>query len=399
MTDYEHITLLACASAAGGFMPNMLIFTKSLPCGRYASEMPKDWLYATAENGYITRDLFENWFEKVFIPSIGLRRPNLLIIDNHSSHLSIPVIDMAIEHGIEILGLPPHTSHFLQPLDQIFHPLRSGYSELALNIGLVKADMVIKKNKFAIVLQQAQDKAWSPHVIKQGFRKTGLYPLNSTAIDKSFIRPNPTTTIQTEDPSLENVETTLNDTCKTCGRAITNPLVKAGLVDKDLHDILVLGDITKSDKPNNKRLTGACTKKKVHKKSDQSEESRHRVNPHIITVTGEVHAEINTAEESDSEEQIKLCRPRVRRANKKFRELEIAEDDEDDEMFTCGVCATKGKKTDEQNGILWVGCDRDGCPLNWYHYVCLLRHDQLTIDTSLLFSEVKWMCPVCVEEE
>ncbi|XP_063448186.1 tigger transposable element-derived protein 6-like [Mytilus trossulus] len=228
MTDYEHITLLACASAAGGFMPNMLIFTKSLPSGRYASEMPKDWLYATAENGYITRDLFENWFEKVFIPSIGLRRPNLLIIDNHSSHLSIPVIDMAIEHSVEILGLPPHTSHFLQPLDQIFHPLRSGYSELALNIGLVKADM-------------AQDKAWSPHVIKQGFRKTGLYPLDSTAIDKSFIRPNPTTTIQTDDPSVENNETTSNDTCKTCGRTTTNPLVKAGLVDKDLHDILVLG--------------------------------------------------------------------------------------------------------------------------------------------------------------
>ncbi|CAC5365281.1 unnamed protein product [Mytilus coruscus] len=353
---------------------------------------------------------------------------------------------MAIEHSIEILGLPPHISHFLQPLDQTFHPLRSGYSELALNIGLVKADMVIKKNKFAIVLQQTQDKAWTPHVIKQGFRKTGLYPLNSTAIDKSFIRPNSTTTIQTEDPSLENVETTLNDTCKTCGRAITNPLVKAGLVDKDLHDILVLGDITKSDKPNNKRLTGAriytgqemrdelkrkaeeqkekeeglkqrkavkevkriekqnvikmkqskrkakstktsTERKKVHKKSDQSEESRHRVNQHIITVTGEVHTEINRAKESDSEEQIKLCRPR------------IAEDDDDDGMFTCGVCATRGKKTNEQNGILWVGCDRDGCPLNWYHYDCLSRGDQLTIDMSLLFSEVKWMCPVCVEKE
>ncbi|CAC5377335.1 unnamed protein product [Mytilus coruscus] len=365
MTDYEHITLLACASAAGGFMPNMLIFTKSLPCGRYASEMPKDWLYATAENGYITRDLFENWFEKVFIPSIGLRRPNLLIIDNHSSHLSIPVIDMAIEHNIEILGLPPHTAHFLQPLDQIFHQLRSGYSELALNIGLVKADMVIKKNTFAIVLQQAQDKAWSPHVIKQGFRKTGLYPLNSTAIDKSFIRPNPTTTIQTEDPSLKNVETTLNDTCKTCGRAITNPLVKAGLVDKDLHDILVLEDITKSDKPNNKRLTGA----RIYTGQEMRDELKRKAE-----------------EQKEKEEGLKQ-----RKA--------IAEDDEDDEMFTCGVCATRGKKTDEQNGILWVGCDRDGCPLNWYHYDCLSRDDQLTIDMSLLFSEVKWLCPVCVEEE
>ncbi|CAC5415212.1 unnamed protein product [Mytilus coruscus] len=246
---------------------------------------------------------------------------------------------MAIEHNIEILGLPPHTSHFLQPLDQIFHPLRSEYSELALNIGLVKADM-------------AQDKAWSPHVIKQGFRKTGLYPLNST-------------TIQTEDPSLKNVETTLNDTCKTCGIAITNPLVKAGLVDKDLHDILVLGDITKSDKPNNKRLTGA----RIYTGQEMRDELKRKAE-----------------EQKEKEEGLKQ-----RKA--------IAEDDEDDEMFTCGVCATRGKKTDEQNGILWVGCDRDGCPLNWYHYDCLSRDDQLTIDMSLLFSEVKWLCPVCVEEE
>lgn len=220
-------------------------------------------------------------------------------------------------------------------------------------------------------------------MIKQGFRKTGLYPLDSTAIDKSFIRPNPTATIQTEDPSLENVETTSNDTCKTCGRSTTNPLVKAGLVDKDLHDILVLGDITKSDKTNKKRLTGAriytgqemrdelkrkaeeqkekeeglkyrkevreakriekqnvikmkqskrkakSTKistegRKINKKSNQSEEKRQHVDPHIIAVTAEVHADIETTEESDILEKIQLCRPRVRKANKQFRETEVS---------------------------------------------------------------------------
>ncbi|XP_071145323.1 uncharacterized protein [Mytilus edulis] len=111
--------------------------------------MPSNWIFSSSENGYITRSLFEDWSSRIYVPNIGMRRPNLFVLDNHSSHLSLKVIDMAIENDIEILGIPLHTSHFLQPLDQIFHPLRSTYSDLALNIGLVKADMVIKKNKFA----------------------------------------------------------------------------------------------------------------------------------------------------------------------------------------------------------------------------------------------------------
>ncbi|CAC5426583.1 unnamed protein product [Mytilus coruscus] len=221
MTDYDHITVLACASAAGTFMPNMLIYTKSLPSGRYASEMPSNWIFSTSENGYITRGLFEDWFSRTYLPNIGMRRPNLLVLDNHSSHLSLKVIDMAIENDIEILGIPPHTSHI---------------------------------NKFAIVLEQAQDKAWSPHLVKLGFRKTGLHPINSKAIDKSFIRPshNNTNENNEEDTSMTNPA---DDVCNKCGRLVTNPLVKAGLVDKNLQDILIPTDIT--GKQKNKRLTGA----------------------------------------------------------------------------------------------------------------------------------------------
>ncbi|CAC5372844.1 unnamed protein product [Mytilus coruscus] len=168
----------------------------------------------------------------------------------------------------------------------------------------------------------------------------------------------------------------------------SNILASLNLYMEKSNDILVLGDITKSDKPTNKRLTGAriytgqemrdelkrkaeeqkekeeglkhrkaiieakriekqnviqikqskrkakstktsTERRKAHKQSDQSEESRHRVNPHIITVTGEVYAETNTAEKSDSDFQIKLCRPRLRRANKKLREIVISRDFKD----------------------------------------------------------------------
>jgi len=41
----------------------------------------------------------------------------VILIDNHDSHISLPVIDFAKEHGIIMVSFPPHCSHKLQPLD------------------------------------------------------------------------------------------------------------------------------------------------------------------------------------------------------------------------------------------------------------------------------------------
>ena len=45
-------------------------------------------------------------------------RPVILIMDNHVSHLSTSVIDVAEEYNIILCCLPPHSSHILQPLDK-----------------------------------------------------------------------------------------------------------------------------------------------------------------------------------------------------------------------------------------------------------------------------------------
>ena len=52
-----------------------------------------------------------------------LRR--LLIMDGHGSHITANVIAFCMKHAIDLLILPPHTSHKLQPLDvSIFAPLK-----------------------------------------------------------------------------------------------------------------------------------------------------------------------------------------------------------------------------------------------------------------------------------
>jgi hypothetical protein len=63
------------------------------------------------------RELFTKWFFSVFVPNCGRTRPVLLIMDNHDSHISIPVVEKAIAENIVLLGLPGHSTHILQPLD------------------------------------------------------------------------------------------------------------------------------------------------------------------------------------------------------------------------------------------------------------------------------------------
>ena len=51
-------------------------------------------------------------------------KPRLLICDGHDSHISGNFIAHCIRHNIELLLLPPHSSHYTQLLDvAVFGPL------------------------------------------------------------------------------------------------------------------------------------------------------------------------------------------------------------------------------------------------------------------------------------
>jgi hypothetical protein len=59
-------------------------------------------------------------------------------MDGHGSHITANVIAFCIEHAIDLLILPPHTSHVLQPLDvSMFSPLKhalAAETDLALRL-------------------------------------------------------------------------------------------------------------------------------------------------------------------------------------------------------------------------------------------------------------------------
>ena len=73
----------------------------------------------SSKKGYINKHLFAE-YGKIFLYhlyAVGqLDKPNLIIMDSHYVHTFN--MKMMYERDIKVMGLKPHTSHLIQPLDK-----------------------------------------------------------------------------------------------------------------------------------------------------------------------------------------------------------------------------------------------------------------------------------------
>ena len=76
-------------------------------------------------NNYILQ-LVSSHFLKYAVPG----RPLLLLLDGHSSHFTLELVQTAAEQDVVIFCLPPHTTADSQPFDtSVFGPLKSYWSQ------------------------------------------------------------------------------------------------------------------------------------------------------------------------------------------------------------------------------------------------------------------------------
>ena len=85
--------ILSCVSASGYVLPPMPRKQSLLEKSREAAVA--NTLFVTSENGWIETNLFQQWFHFFLYSNIPPSRPVLLIMDGHSSHVSIDVIQPA----------------------------------------------------------------------------------------------------------------------------------------------------------------------------------------------------------------------------------------------------------------------------------------------------------------
>ena len=116
-------------------------------CYRYVPYMPKEYAYAHQKSGYVDTEIMQMWFEKTFLEYSGASptKPVLLLMDNHSSHVQLKLAETAVANNVHIVLIPPHSSHFLQPLDQVFNTLKDGIEDQAHLRLLCNAGMGVNK--------------------------------------------------------------------------------------------------------------------------------------------------------------------------------------------------------------------------------------------------------------
>lgn len=190
----DHISVLACFSAAGEDIPPFIIYSKAYPGGvSYKTQGPTNALYGWSDSGCINSDLFKKWFLKHFLTHAPKERPLLLIFDGHKSPVNLEVVETARKENIILLCFPPHCSHILQPLDAaLFVVLKQRFASLVGEGCAADAHFAVSKKDFSSVLKSAYQIAKEEEgarIVKEGFKKCGIYPLNHFAINGGHLMP------------------------------------------------------------------------------------------------------------------------------------------------------------------------------------------------------------------
>jgi hypothetical protein len=83
--------------------------------------------------------------------------------------------------GLDIISLPSHTSHVLQPLDvSCFKPFKATFRQIRDSWMLLNKGKKVEKTTLCEWTSQALERSLTPENIKSSFQKTGIWPLDDT---------------------------------------------------------------------------------------------------------------------------------------------------------------------------------------------------------------------------
>ena len=175
-------TVVGCVSASGNSVPPMMIFGgRKRRNPALTQDAPQGTIGAVSQNGWVNSELFAEWLRH-FVDHAGptQERRSLLIMDNHSSHISLDVIATARKNGVDIVSIPPHCSHVVQPLDvTVYGPLKKAWARQIKYFHDTQPGRHITDMDIGKLFSKAYNIVFrNQEIIRNGFEATGIYPYN-----------------------------------------------------------------------------------------------------------------------------------------------------------------------------------------------------------------------------
>ncbi|CAH1965849.1 unnamed protein product [Acanthoscelides obtectus] len=172
-------TAVICMCASGSYVPPMIIFARKRMKEELKDVAPPGTAFYCNESGWMKLEVFSVWFDHflAFVKPFQ-EDPALLILDGHLSHTkNLSVIEKARNNFVNILCLPPHTTHNLQPLDVSFMYPLNHYHDKALEKWLTNLPgRIVTVFQISKIFNESYIQASTPLNAINGFMKTGIFP-------------------------------------------------------------------------------------------------------------------------------------------------------------------------------------------------------------------------------
>ena len=121
------MTLVETIRLIGDCITPIMIISGQNLMEEWFTDLPAGYLVARSETGYSNDELALDYIRHFHHQTKGSiqGRNRLLLMDGYGPHNTYEVITYTRGHRIHLYGLPPYTTHFLQPLDVgCFQPLK-----------------------------------------------------------------------------------------------------------------------------------------------------------------------------------------------------------------------------------------------------------------------------------
>ena len=317
----------------------------------------------------------------------GTQRPQLLLLDSHCSHEVLGLLEEAKRENITIMAIPPHTTHWLQPLDKsIFGPLSASYNRKASAYMASSPTNTISHQSWPSIFKNSWEQTVCAANIISGFRKCGVCPLNPLAVPDDAYAPG--------EAGSEDSDITLNvleEQPTGGGRVITLEemvhLLQSGATLTEL-PATIPDETPEASLPEQSVSWMAAVHDEFHPQASTStlpstSTSTKKVTSHRILTSSEIIAQKRMIME-EKEKKEKQERKRKREVNAKLKQKKSAV------HVICAVCLAP--ETGKEEGIWqeWVACD--GCDA-WLHMCCVPpRFRRGSLED---YQHQSFLCPQC----